>query len=469
MASRSARRKSAAPSSAYGWPEDAQFLVPDGVLRAFRRAARRARREAAAREWRRDVRALPRPNTRTSPHELDDDATATSCPRAGTRDIPSFPADAKGIATRDAAQKVLNAIAPHVPWLIGGAADLAPSTKTNLTFDGAGSFEAGQLRRPQHAFRHPRARHGRDRATAWRSPALRAYGGRLPDLQRLHAAADPAVGASWSCRSIYIFTHDSIGVGEDGPTHQPIEQLAALRAIPGLHRAAARRRQRGGRGLARVVAQLKDQPACLVLVAPGAADARPRRNTPPPPASRAAPTCWRDAPSGTPEVILMATGSEVSLCRRGADAPAADGDRAPGSSACRAGSCSRRSRRRLSRQRAAAAAHRARVAVEAAARSAGTAMSAPTGAIIGMHSFGASAPGSARVRAFRFTAERVADVSRQAVHERTDVDGAMSTDTSTTSTRSRTTRGVAASRLARFHQPQLHRRRRLAEAGRDDG
>ena len=153
-------------------------------------------------------------------------------PDGWDKDLPTFPADAKGMASRDSSGKVLNAIAKNVPWLIGGAADLAPSTKTRLTFDGAGDFEAGNYG-------------GRNLHFGIREHAMgailngmalskvRPYGsgflifsdyGRPPI--RLAAIMEIPV--------IYVFTHDSIGVGEDGPTHQPIEQLASLRAIPGL-------------------------------------------------------------------------------------------------------------------------------------------------------------------------------------------------------------------------------------------
>ena len=160
-------------------------------------------------------------------------------PDGWDKDLPDFPADAKGMATRDASGKVLNAIAKNVPWLIGGSADLAPSTKTRLTFEGAGDFEPGQLRRPQLPLRHSRTRHGRDRQRhgAVEGPALTA--------RRSSSSATTCGRRSVSRRImeipvIYVFTHDSIGVGEDGPTHQPIEQLASLRAIPGLIDCCAR-------------------------------------------------------------------------------------------------------------------------------------------------------------------------------------------------------------------------------------
>ena len=149
----------------YGWPEDAKFLVPDGVYEHFQQRHRQARQASCATpgspsstSTRPSIPSWPTRSYRMQHRELPD---------GWDKDLPTFPADAKGMATRDSSGKVLNAVAKNVPWLIGGSADLAPSTKTRLTFDGAGDFEAGQLRRPQLALRHPRARHGRDRSTAW--------------------------------------------------------------------------------------------------------------------------------------------------------------------------------------------------------------------------------------------------------------------------------------------------------------
>ena len=163
--------------------------------------------------------------------------------------LPVFRADAKGLATRDSSGKVLNAIASRYPWLIGGAADLAPSTKTHLTFEGAGDLEADTPG-------------GRNMHFGVREHAMGAIlnGLALSKVRPFGAGflifsdyMKPPIrlAALMELPVIYVFTHDSIGVGEDGPTHQPVEQLVALRAIPGLDHAAPRRRQRGRRGVAR--------------------------------------------------------------------------------------------------------------------------------------------------------------------------------------------------------------------------
>ena len=152
-------------------------------------------------------------------------------PDGWDKDIPTFPADAKGLATRDSNSKVLNAVAKNVPWLLGGAADLYPSTNTLI--DGEADFENGQLRRTQLPLRHSRAHHGLDPerhdafgpARLWRD---------IPRSSPTTCGLRFAWPRSWIFRCIFIYTHDSIGLGEDGPTHQPIEQLMSLRAIPRL-------------------------------------------------------------------------------------------------------------------------------------------------------------------------------------------------------------------------------------------
>jgi transketolase len=160
--------------------------------------------------------------------------------------LPVFPADPKGLASRESSGQVLNVLARNVPWLMGGAADLAPSTKTRLTFDGAGDFEAGSY-------------HGRNFHFGIREHAMCAMANGMslvkvrPFASTFLIFTDYARGAIrlsalMEIPVIYIWTHDSFSVGEDGPTHQPIEQLASLRAMPGIGHPA--RRRRGDRGLA---------------------------------------------------------------------------------------------------------------------------------------------------------------------------------------------------------------------------
>ncbi len=218
-----------ATKKAYGWPEDAQFLVPDGAAASLgdpmreRGGKLRADWEAMLADYAKQFPDLAK--------ELDGLRQGKAV--AGwDADIPTFPADPKGVASREAGGKVLNAIAPHVPLLIGGAADLAPSTKTLLTFPGAGAFEPGSYAGRNMHFgvrEHAMGSIANGMALSY----LRSYTGTFlvfSDYMR----PPIRLAAIMELPTIFVFTHDSIGVGEDGPTHQPIEHLASLRAIPGL-------------------------------------------------------------------------------------------------------------------------------------------------------------------------------------------------------------------------------------------
>ena len=214
----------------YGWPEDAKFLVPDGVREHFHAGIGRRGHDlrgelvgSAIEDYRAKYPDLADRIERMQKREL---------PEGWDADLPSFPADAKGLASRDSSAKVLNAIAPRYPWLIGGAADLAPSTKTRLTFEAAGDFEADKYGgRNLHFGIREHAMGAIVNGLALSE--IRAYGSTFlifSDYMK------PAIrlSALMELPVIYIFTHDLIGLGQDGPTHQPVEQLVALRAIPGL-------------------------------------------------------------------------------------------------------------------------------------------------------------------------------------------------------------------------------------------
>jgi transketolase len=249
---------------------------------------------------------------------------AGDLPDGWDADLPSFPADPKGMASREASGKVENAIAAHHPWLMGGAADLAPSTKTNLTFTGAGDFEAGKYG-------------GRNLHFGIREHAMGAI------LNGLALSGIRPFGASFLIFSDYmrppirlsalmhlpvitIFTHDSIGLGEDGPTHQPVEQLVALRAIPDftlLRPADANEVVEAWR----VIMALKDRPACLVLSRQPLPTFDRTRYASADGVAKGA-YVMADAEGGQPAVILIGTGSEVSLCADAQDRLARDGIRA---------------------------------------------------------------------------------------------------------------------------------------------
>ena len=243
----------------YGWPEDAKFLVPEGVREHFRDGVGKRGREERARwakmfaEYSKEYPDLAERLHRMQRSELPDD---------WDRNIPSFPADAKGIATRESSGKVLNALAQNIPWLIGGSADLATSNKTTLKFDGAGDFQPGEYagRNLHFGVREHVMGASVNGLTVSRIRAFGATFFNFSDYMR----ASIRLSALMEIPSIFIFTHDSIGLGEDGPTHQPIEQLASLRAMPNL---VVLRPGDANEVVEawKIIAQLKHQPVALVL------------------------------------------------------------------------------------------------------------------------------------------------------------------------------------------------------------
>lgn len=390
-----------AAKRAYGWPEDAQFLVPDGVRERFRERVG-ARGAASREEWMRMLARyreaypeLARELDQMDHHELPD---------GWDRDIPNFPADAKGVASRDSSQKVLNAIAPHVPWLIGGAADLAPSTKTLLTFQGAGSFAAGNY--------GGRNLHFGIREHAMGSIANgMALSGVRPYVAGFLIFSDymkPPIrlSAIMELPVIYVFTHDSIGVGEDGPTHQPIEQLVSLRAVPGL----VTLRPADANEVAeawRVVLQLRDKPGCLILSRQALPTLDRGRYAH---AAGLARGAYVLADSDEPDVILMGTGSEVSLCVGAYEALKAEG--IPARVVSMPSWDLFEEQDEAYRRSVLPPDVTGRVAVEQAAVLGWDRYVGPTGAVIGMHTFGASAPAGALATKFGFTPEKVLEQAR---------------------------------------------------------
>ena len=291
----------------YGWPEDAKFLVPDGVREHFQdgmgQRGRNLQRDWSAlfRSYRKKYPDLAERIERMQRRELPDGWDAS---------VPIFAADAKGVATRDSSGKVLNAIASHHPWLIGGAADLAPSTKTRLTFESAGDLEADtpggrnlHFGIREHAMGAILNGLALSKVRAFGSGFLIFSDYMKPPI-RLAALMELPV--------VYVFTHDSIGVGEDGPTHQPVEQLVALRSIPGL----ITLRPADANEVAeawRIIIGLQHQPACLALSRQALPTFDRTRYAPAAGVRRGA-YVLADAPDGQPSVILIGTGSEVALC-----------------------------------------------------------------------------------------------------------------------------------------------------------
>jgi transketolase len=291
----------------YGWPEDAKFLVPDGVREHFHAGiGQRGQRLRAAWMARFDGYRAKHPDLADQIERMQ----KRELPDGWDVDLPSFPANSKGLASRDSSAKVQNAIASHYPWMIGGAADLAPSTKTRLTFETAGDFEADTYGgRNLHFGIREHAMGAVLNGLALSK--IRAYGSSFLIFSD-YMKPPIRLGALMQLPVIYIFTHDSIGLGQDGPTHQPVEQLIALRAIPGL----VTLRPADGNEVVeawRVIIGLKHQPACLVLSRQPLSTFDRTRYASAAGVARGG-YVMADAESGNPTVILIGTGSEVALC-----------------------------------------------------------------------------------------------------------------------------------------------------------
>jgi transketolase len=285
----------------YGWPEDAKFLVPDGVREHVGNAVgERGRRLRGA--WTGRLRSY-----RAKYPDLADQIDLMQkreLPAGWDTDLPGFPADPKGLASRDSSGKVLNAIASHYPWLIGGSADLAPSAKTRLTFEGAGDLEAD---RPGGRNLHFGVREHAMGAilNGLALSKLRAFGSGFLIFSD-YMKPPIRLSALMELPVVYLFTHDSIGVGQDGPTHQPVEQLIALRAIPGLVTLRPADANEVSEAW-RVIMGLTHQPACLVLSRQALPTLDRRRYAPASGVRRGA-YILADCEDGAPQVILIGTG-----------------------------------------------------------------------------------------------------------------------------------------------------------------
>ncbi len=307
--------------AAYGWPEDAKFLVPEEVKAHFHDGigVRGATLYAQWRELLANYRAqhpdLAEQLDQIERHELPENWEA---------DIQPFPADPKGMASRVSSGKVLNQVAKRIPWLVGGSADLAPSNNSRLAFDAAGDFEAGQFGGRNFHFGIREHAMGAI-CNGLVLSGLRAFGATFfvfTDYMRPSIRLAALMGLP----VFYVFTHDSIGVGEDGPTHEPIEHLAALRAIPNLLVIRPADANEVAEAY-KLVLQLKTQPAALILT---------RQNLPTIDRGKYAAASGvhrggyvlADTADGKPEVILIGTGSEVSLCLGAFEKLAAEGVKA---------------------------------------------------------------------------------------------------------------------------------------------
>jgi len=330
-------------------------------------------------------------------------------PDGWDKNLPTFPADAKGMATRDSGGKVLNALAQNVPWLMGGSADLATSDRTRLKFEGAGDFQPGSYAgRNLHLGVREHAMAGALNGLA--VSKIRPYGGTFFNFTDY---MKPAVrlAALMELPVIYVYTHDSIGLGEDGPTHQPIEQLAALRAVPGLvllRPADANEVVEAWK----VIMQLKHEPAALVLTRQALPTLDRSKYAP---ASGVAKGAYvlADAPDGRPEVILMGTGSEIALCVTAYEQLKSEGIKARVVSMPSWDIFEKQSAEY--KKQVLPPAVKARVSVEAASTFGWSQYVGPTGKMIGMHRFGASAPIKDLLKKFGFTVDKVVEAAREAI------------------------------------------------------
>jgi transketolase len=388
---------------AYGWPEDAKFLVPEGVYEHF--AAGVGARGAKARaEWIKSMEGY-----RAKYPELAaevDLMQRRELPTGWDRNLPRFPADPKGIAGREASGKVLNVLAQNIPWFLGGSADLGPSNKTTLTFEGAGDFQSDN---PGGKNFHFGIRENAMAAivNGLSLSKLRAFGATFFIFSDY---ARPAIrlAALMELPSIFVFTHEALSNGEDGPTHQPIEHLASFRAIPGLITLRPADANEVVEAY-RYIMQLRHQPVVLAL------------------SRQAFPTLDRDkyasasglakgayvladAPGGKPEVILIATGSEVALAADAHEKLIAEGIRSRVVSMPSWEIFEYQSKEY--RESVLPPNVTARVSVEQASTFGWERYVGTSGRMIGMKTFGASAPLKELQREFGFEPGRIVEITK---------------------------------------------------------
>src|SRR5271165_743011 len=393
----------------YGWPEDAKFLVPEGVREHFKEGVGKRGHDFHA-QWSKLFSEYSEkyPDLAERLRHIE----RRELPDGWDKNFPTFPTDAKGIATRESSGKVLNALAQNIPWMIGGSADLATSNKTTLKFDGAGDFEAGSYAGRNLHFGVREHVMGAS-VNGMVVSGLRAFGATFFNFSD-YMRASIRLAALMEIPSIFIFTHDSIGVGEDGPTHQPIEQLASLRAMPNL---IVLRPGDANEVVEawKIIAKLQHSPAALVLT---------RQNIPTLDRSKYASASGvvkgayvlADAPGGKPDLILIATGSELSLCVDAYEKLKAEG--------VKARVVSMPSQEIFEQQDAAykesvlPSSVTARVSVEMAATFGWERYVGLKGRKVGMHRFGASAPLKDLLKFFGFTVDVVVEEARKAIAQK---------------------------------------------------
>lgn len=390
----------------YGWPEDAKFLVPNGVSANFNNqmgARGKSMRDAWFAKFKEYEAMFPEQADalrRMQKRQL---------PEGWESAIPTFPADPKGVAGRDSSGKVLNSLAQKIPWLLGGSADLAPSTKTRLTFESAGDFTSQSY--GGRNFHFGVREHAMGAILNGLSHCkIRPYGSGFlifSDYMR----APIRLSALMEIPVIYIFTHDSIGVGEDGPTHQPVEQLASLRAIPGL----ITFRPGDANEVAeawRITMQITHEPVVFIL-SRQALPTLDRTKFAPASGVKNGAYVLADPAKGEPKVILMASGSEVSLCIAAYEKLTAEG--IPTRVVSMPSWELFENQSEQYRNSVLPPHITARISVEQASTFGWERYTSSNGAMIGMRTFGASAPLKELQKKFGFTPERIVEEAKRLV------------------------------------------------------
>jgi len=389
---------------AYGWPEDAKFLVPDGVYEHFNAGI--GKRGADARKSWETLFASYRQRFPELAMEIDQ-MQLRELPAEWDRNLPSFPADPKGIAGRDASGQVLNVLAQNIPWFMGGSADVGPSNRTTLKFDGAGDFEPGTPT-------------GRNFHFGIREHAMAAIvnGMSLSKLRPFGATyfifsdyARPAMrlSALMELPTLMVFSHDAMGDGEDGPTHQPVEQLISLRAVPGLMLLRPADANEVVEAY-RVVMQLRHQPAVVVVSRQPLPTFDRTKYASAAGVARGA-YVMADAAGGTPEIILIGSGSEVALVVGAHEVLTSQGIR---SRVVSMPSWDIFEHQPQSyRDSVLPPKVTARIAVEQGSVLGWDRYVGPAGKVIGMRTFGASAPLKELLRNFGFEPERVVATAKE--------------------------------------------------------
>jgi transketolase len=388
----------------YGWPEDAHFLIPDGVYDHFRSGVG-VRGGGAHEKWNNLFADYSKqfPELGAQLNKIQ----RRELPEGWDKNLPVFPADPKGMATRESSGKVLNVLAQNIPWIIGGSADLAKSNKTGLLFEGAGDFFTEEYKgRNIHFGVREHAMGAAVNGIALTGP--RAFSGTFFNFSD-YMRPSMRLGALMEINPIYIFTHDSIGLGEDGPTHQPIEQLASWRATPNMVVLRPGDANEVTEAY-KIVAKLTHSPTTLVLSRQGMPTLDRTKFAA---ASGVAKGGYvlLDAEGGKPDVILIATGSELQLIVAAHELLKAEGIKARLVSL----PCFEiyEEQDAAYKESVLPASITARVSVEMASTFGWDRYVGPKGKMIGMHSFGASAPLKDLLKKFGFTPENVVKAAKE--------------------------------------------------------